>query len=526
MVLKLLRKKKTMKIIMWGIAIIIIPAFVIWGSGSSDKDKKDGPSYAGKIFNKKISFDEYTDMWYIVRDNLIKTVGKDVSPKLIDKFAWDRILLVKAAKKERINVSDKELLDNIISFPIFQRNGGFDKELYRSMLGDSAKGFEERVRDEILIEKLRRKIMGGIFLTEEEIKNEYRKENEKIRSSYISMLFSDFEKDVSYKEEDLTFYYENGKELFREPEQRNMQYTEANFSDFNDEIFIEEKDIKRHFEENIDDFKKEGSEEMPVLTEDIKNEISKKLKDEKKASLAEDISYKILDAAFEKQSLVDAAKSFGFEAKETGFFSQEKQIPGIGWSYDFARTAFELEKGAISNRLICTENAFYAVQLKEIKDSYIPVFSEIKDDIISSYIKDESINIAKQKAEELYNNINDKIKEGKKFEDIVKELGIELKTTDLITRSSYIPALGPAREFVETSGYLKKDEVGRPIKMLESWVILKLDEYQGIDEDKFLEEKAQFENTLLSKKSQFVFNAWFEDFKKDCGFISYTSGKN
>ena len=52
MLLKFLRKKKNMKLIIWGLAILIIPAFVLWGAGAS-RNKGKGPNYAGKIFNRK-----------------------------------------------------------------------------------------------------------------------------------------------------------------------------------------------------------------------------------------------------------------------------------------------------------------------------------------------------------------------------------------------------------------------------------------------------------------------------------------
>jgi len=58
MLLKFLRKRKNMKRIMWALAILIIPAFVIWGAGTSEKRKEKGPSYAGKVFARKVSFEE------------------------------------------------------------------------------------------------------------------------------------------------------------------------------------------------------------------------------------------------------------------------------------------------------------------------------------------------------------------------------------------------------------------------------------------------------------------------------------
>ena len=54
--LKLLRKK--MKLLLWITTILVVPTFVIWGSMVRFGEKR-GPTYAGTIFGKKISFDEY-----------------------------------------------------------------------------------------------------------------------------------------------------------------------------------------------------------------------------------------------------------------------------------------------------------------------------------------------------------------------------------------------------------------------------------------------------------------------------------
>ena len=104
MILRFLRKRKNMKRIMWALAILIIPAFVIWGAGSSGKSKRKGPDHAGKIFDKKISFEEYVDMWRVTRDNLTRSFGANIPLEFIDQMTWNRIILLEAAKREGIRI--------------------------------------------------------------------------------------------------------------------------------------------------------------------------------------------------------------------------------------------------------------------------------------------------------------------------------------------------------------------------------------------------------------------------------------
>lgn len=522
MLLKFLRKKKNMKRIMWVLAILIIPAFVIWGAGSAGRKRGKGPNYAGKIFGRKVSFDEYVDMWQVTRDYAIRTFGTNLPPELIDQLTWNRILLVEEAKREKILIKDSEVVERIVLFPVFQREGSFDKKLYKSMLGDSAKGFEEKIRDDIRISKLREKITSSVSVTDDELKEAYKKKFEKIKASYASIPFSDFEKDVKYQTRDLLDFYEKNRLIFRKPDEINIRYIEIPFSSFDKEVYITEENIKRHFEENLSDFKKEDSDEMPELTEEIKKEISAKLAMQRKKSLAEELGYKVLDKVLDKKNLNEVAHLFALETKETGFFSMREEIPGIGWSYEFTKRGFELGPEEISNILVKTDNGLCIIQLKEKKDSYIPGFAEARGPVTDAFIKDKSIKFSEKKAKKLFMEIGNKIKSGASFEDIMKRSGLEIKATPFIARDGYIPGLGPAREFVEACSSLKNNEIAGPVKMLGSWVVLRFDEYEGIDESKFLEERESFKENFLSRKKQESFNKYFEELKREANFVSYT----
>lgn len=523
MLLKFLRKKKNMKRIIWGLAILIIPAFVIWGAGTSGKKNDKGSSHAGKIFNKKISFDRYADMWIVTRDYLTRNFGTNIPDELIDQMAWNRIILLELAKRENIGVKDDEVLEKIISFPAFQRNGAFDKKLYKSMVGEGARGFEERIRDDIRVSKLRDRITSHVSLSEEETRLAYKEKFEEIKSSYVSAPFNDSEKDVRCQEEDVINFYEENRDSFRKPDEVNVKYIEIAFSDFEKEAYIDGMEIKRYFEDHTKDFQKPDSEEIPSLDDTIKTQISDRLAGERKQSLAEELAYKVLDKVLVKNELDELAQSFTLEPKETGFFNMQEEIPGVGFSYEFTKKGFELEPGEISNILVKTDKAFYIIQAKERKPSYIPEFTEAKDEVKKSFIRERSVKLSEKNAIKLYLRIKNNYRFGKSFEDTAKALEKEIKQTEFIARSGYIPMLGPAKEFVETSISLKNEETSSPIKMQESWVIVKLDEYKDIDEIKFIEEKEDFKNGLLEQKKQEAFDEWFERLKKEADFVSYTA---
>lgn len=470
MLLKFLRKRKNMKRIMWALAILIIPAFVIWGAGTAIKDKSDKPDYAGKLFGKKISYEDYHAMWNVARDHAIKTFGNNVPVELIDQIAWSRIILIAAAKTEKLTATDKEVVEKIASLPTFQRNGSFDKRLYKSMLQDGARAFEEKLRDDILITKLKDKITSGVKISDEDVKNEYKKKFEKIKSSYALIPFSGSEKDAQYDDSRLENFYGQKKQDFKKSEQVNIKYIEILFSD-------------------------PGAEEL---------------------------AYKILDQAGIKKNLEEPAKANSLEIKETGFFSANEEIPGIGWSYEFTKAGFELEKNQINNMLVKTDKGLYIIQMKERKGPYIPDYAEIKDTVKKAFIQEESVKLSQKKSEKIYMDMANSVKTDGTLGDTAKKYGLEVKQTDFIARDGYIPEIGPAMEFVNTASSIKIGSISKPLKTLQGWVILEPLELKPIDEIKFIEEKDTFKENLLANKKDEEFNKYFQDLQKKAGFISYT----
>ena len=195
--LKVFRQKYVTKIILWAILILILPAFVIWGTGGMGRSGNKGPTYAGLINNKKISFDEFAESISAVKCQLVLNYFNQ--PNILDEFlknkpflgklAWDRLIMAKEAKLRRIKASDKEVVGLIRSHPLFLRSGAFDDRMYgyvlRNSLGMDARTFEEMMRENIAIQKLQNLLTKDLKADETETLD---KKKEKFLEGWLKTL--------------------------------------------------------------------------------------------------------------------------------------------------------------------------------------------------------------------------------------------------------------------------------------------------------------------------------------------------
>lgn len=473
--LKKLRKKKTAKRIWVILAILIVPAFVLWGSGSLIRSKQES-TYVGKIFGKKVSFLEYRDALDAVRNQMIIQFGDNFSE--IQKYlnlesqAWDRLILLAEAKKRRISVSDKEVTELIASFSLFKNSRGrFEPKIYSQYLEydfhTQPRIFEEQIRQSLMLSKLYEQLTDSIKITEEEIKEDYRKSNEEISVYYIASLYSDFVKDIMPSEEQIKEYFTKNSLQFKQPPSFNIEYVSLAYED-----------------------KDEG-----VIKDKIK---------------------KIFSRLNKKGDFVKVAKDFNLTVKETGWFNQTDPIPGIGWSPQILNLISKLKTGQFLPP-IYGDKYYYIIKIKEKKEPYVPDFKNVKDKVKEMFIKDKSQNLALEKIEECLK----KLKEYRQkpasidFEQTAKIFELKSGSTELFKYGSYIEGIGSSDDFWRNALELKENEFSEAINMgLSGFYIIKLKSRVPIEEKKFETEKTEFSQRLLLQKKQEYFSKFVKELKR------------
>ena len=331
--LKLFRNKNVTKAVLWGLLILILPAFVLWGSGSLGRSEKKGPTYVGAIENKKVSFENFAQSLTSIRCQIIlnyygtpKSLESLLKNKaFIGKLAWDRLILIKKAQAARMKVPDKDVVKFISSHPIFLRDGRFDSRAYeyflKNSLGLYPRTFEELVRENLMIQKLTDKITKDITITDAEVMKSYGEFNSRFKISYIfvpSAAFMDKEQVITDSE--MRKFYEEHKQDF----------------------IAQIKDAEG----------KEASRRTATFDE-TKDNIKKFLIEAKARSLALESAGKTYEELRglmddKKLSFESAASRLGFKPQESQPFARSDKLEGLGEMGWAAAAAAELKKDEVS----------------------------------------------------------------------------------------------------------------------------------------------------------------------------------
>jgi len=463
---KILLKKKTTKKIWAIIILLIMPAFIIWGSGSLIRSKKE-TRQTGKIFGRTISALELKEAQDAVRNQIIIQLGEDSLKDLeeslqLENLAWERLILLAEAKRRRINATDKEVIELIQSFPFFKRQDKFDHQIYQQILqyvfNTPARVFEEQMRQNIILNKLYKKITEPITLTDREIEEEYRRINEKISVYYLASIPSDFIKEITASEEEIRDYFTKNSLEFKQPPAFNIQY-----------IVLEEED-----------------------------------KDKAQILMRKKIDFKKF------------AKDLGLEVKETGFFSQTEPIPGIGWAPEILVL---LSKAKINEflPLIALDKNYYLIKLKEKKEADIPELETIKEKVKEVVLKYKANLLAKKRIEECLSELNSLYKNnpnGLDLEALAKKFNLKFGLTNLFTAQDYIEGIGSSEIFWQEAQKLSEESFSEIITMPSGYYIIKIKERVPFDEEKFNQEKQEFSQKLLLLKKQDYYLKFLEELKR------------
>jgi len=464
--LKKLREKKTAKKIWIILAILIVPAFVLWGFGGAFRSRGES-AYVGKIFGRNIFILEFKDAADAVRNQAIMQFGDNLSELKkylnLESQAWERLILLAEAKKRKINVSDREVIEAIEGYAFFQRKGQFDNRTYSDMLRyvfrTQPRIFEEQTRQNLMLLKLYKQATDGVTLTEGDIKKEYQKANEEISLNYIASLPPNFAKDISPSEEEIKDYFAKNTLEFKQPLSFNLDYTVS-----------------------------ESENKIKTLA----------LRLNKRSDF---------------QSL---AKNSDLTVKETGLFAQTDPIPGIGWSPQILNLISRYKIGQFSSVIQMDKN-FYILRLKEKKEAYIPDFKKTKDKARDRLIKDRSEKIAKGKIEEAFKKIKELYTLNPNsidFNKTAKEYGLKSDSTDLFKYGSYIEGIGASDIFWINALDLKGGEFSQVIAVPSGFYIIKVKNRIPVDEKNLESEKSDFSKKILSQVKQEYFTLFLEELKR------------
>jgi peptidyl-prolyl cis-trans isomerase D len=186
---------------------------------------------------------------------------------------------------------------------------------------------------------------------------------------------------------------------------------------------------------------------------------------------------------------------------DSGLFSREEPLAGLGFAPNVAAKAFELETGKVSEKLQ-TGQGFAWITVVEVKPSGLPTLDEVKAKVRDDVIRVKAVDVARARAETMAKAA------GTNFAAAAKAAGVEVKTTDLIARGAALPEIGVNQTVEDAVFKLKAGETTGPLATDNAVVVARVKERQDPKPGELDAAKASLATELKQQRQNQFFAAY------------------
>lgn len=443
--------------LIFGAIIVVFVAYFGQGSlGFTSMGAGPASGYAAKVNGEEISVREFQTAYGSMLAAYKQQSGGQFDEKMAEQLGLkdtvldrlvERRLLVEVARDNGLAVGDDEVAKAIREIPAFQKDGQFDFPTYKAVLagslGLSPDKFEEEVRGDLLREKMIQQVRQAAKASDEEVREEFRKDNDKAALTFVRFGAPAFADQAKPGDAEVAAYLatDEGKKAVE------AQYKEQSFRF---------KQPKRVSAQHILVKVAEDAPEADVAAAKAKLEDAKQ-KVEGGADFGE-IARQISEDPGSKD-----------KGGDLGFFG-----PGT-MAKPFEEAAFALQKGQLSD-LVRTRFGFHLIKVNDITEPKEQKLDEVQNQIASELLrKQKAKDLARAKAEAVLAEV----KAGKSLEALFpapkaeddghghaapaampkNQLAVAETTSAFNVGSEYVPKVGVSAELAQAVQAAEKGAV-------------------------------------------------------------------
>jgi peptidyl-prolyl cis-trans isomerase D len=224
------------------------------------------------------------------------------------------------------------------------------------------------------------------------------------------------------------------------------------------------------------------------------------LADQQAAQAADQLAKAIRQS--NKVSLDDLAKQFQLTVSQTRPISATDPVLELGNSKEVKDAIFRLRQNELSLP-IRTDRGYVVLSVQQITPAHQGSLEEVREQVVNDLKQEEAGKLAKTKAEELAK----RVKAGEKFEAAAKALGLEAKTSDLISRNDSIPGAASGKQLGEAF-QMKSGDVGAPMSLGSTWMVYRVETKEEPNPSDFEKQKKSLAEQLLQTKRSVAYEAF------------------
>ena len=489
----------------WSLGLVCL-AFVVFYIPdflrTSGADAADGDTIA-KVQGREITAGEFRRSYQAQLQAYRNAYGGNMSDQLLKQLGVDQQILqqmvderASLAEAERLGIEarDEEVRHRILSIPAFQENGAFiGEQRYMQLLRMqnppmTPAVFEDNVRRQLIVEKLRQSLTDWLAISDTELEQEYRRRNDKVKLAVVSLTADKFRSDVTASDAEVTSYFDAHTADFKIPEKRKIRYLLIDLDATRAKIVVPAADIERAYNTSIEQYStpEQVRASHILLKTEGKDDAAVKAK-------AEDV----LKQAKGGADFADLAKKYSEDeqsAKNGGdldYFGKGRMVP------EFDQAVFTMEPGQISD-LVKTQYGYHVIKVVDKKPATTKSLADVRQQINDQL----AFERAQAQAADLAQTLGKQISKPADLDKVAKAQGLTVQESGFFARSEPILGLGPSPEATNRAFEMKEGEVAGPLRASRGFVFESLLARQDAYVPKVDEVKDRVREEVIKQKAR------------------------
>ncbi len=373
-----------------------------------------------------------------------------VSAQVAQQMVTQEAMLVEASRLG-LRVTDDELRDELRSGPLGAQlfpNGNFiGQDRYEQFVTQNfnmgVTEFEQRVKQDLLLRKLRGLVEGGVSVSDSDIQQEFRRENTKVKLEYAVLSLDKVMSEIHPSEAELKAFFDKNQVRYANaiPEKRKANYIVIDNAKVAEQVQVTREDLLRYYNQHRDDYK-------------VADEVNLRLIQVRTPPPGSDgkVDPKAVEAA--KQKAEDILKKLKAGANFAELAKKESDDPSkdnggeLGWIGrgripDIEDQIFALKKGQTSD-VLRSALGFNIVRVEDKRTAHVQTLEEVKS-TIEPLVRQEK---AARATEMLANDVRT-LARTSGLEAAAAKYGLTIIHSDLFSRTDSLPGAGNAPELME-----------------------------------------------------------------------------
>jgi peptidyl-prolyl cis-trans isomerase D len=479
----------------------IVVVFIFWGVGSY---KSASSQEAAEVNGTSIPRTAFVRHFNDLVKQYQERAGGELTPEMIKGLRLkemalgqlvEETLILQAAPRLGLEVTNAELRREIESYPYFQQDGKFDEKRYFWLLSRShldPQEFEAQERQRLLLRKVIEAVTSLAKVSDAELQELFRIFKDAVEVDYLMVAPQKFLAQENPGDEAVARYYKENEAEFRLPDRVRVKYLVFSTNDYLKRVKLGPGEVDNFLKAHQEEYSRPKviQARQIVLSLPAKaTEAQRRELVQKAEALARQAMTGADFAELAKANSQDAATKD--KGGDLGLVKRGQNPP------EWDKVAFGLKPGTVG--LAATPTGIYLIKVEAIKETE-PVPDAAKQ-VEQQLSTEKAQQLAKDAAQQAKNELSRST-----LAAVAQKLGATPQETPLFGLTDAVPGLGVVAAFNETALHLKPQEISKVVELPAGFAVLQGVEFQAAHlpvlaqiKDRV---KAALKNRLARKKAE------------------------